>query len=504
MLLICGDQDEYDRFREEARAHYGEEHTDAAALRPPPELPALPPLRRPRKLKQPLPLHGVVHFADDWTPTLVRFDPTAERGLTHRVRWRAALRHQVEPLMKHQEERLSGWARVPEEYALRSWRWATLVAGALLPHVTLAFFLIGRITVWEFLVTVGLQMYCGVRSFRTMESVEQAAGLDHVEILSQDDPALSLHLRKSRSGAWRKWTTRQYTRILLIGWFFATVGVVSILYMLRDVFGSRPGQENFLPSLMIQAAPMVWFWIAIRRYSERLMYAENLSEELCVLFLRPFTAASDGAVEQRLLLPVPDGAPTPDRSLEEDLRDVLVKGRRDRLLVTATGPGETARLRGSARLYLPAGNWQTTITEVLPHAHRVVLTADTAPETLWQLTEAVRVLRPEQLLVLVQADCDAFTDFCRTADQALAERLRKPTRPKGRSGRRPRFSLLPPRVLRGGTAYGIIRFTPGWKPHFMSLTSAVGLDNHSYATRLRAVRDQLDPVLHTDRQYSVR
>ncbi|MEJ8653583.1 hypothetical protein WKI65_37450 [Streptomyces sp. MS1.AVA.3] len=69
--------------------------------------------------------------------------------------------------------------------------------------------------------------------------------------------------------------------------------------------------------------------------------------------------------------------------------------------VVAVGqPGERLPLPGADRFYLPLDDWQPVVSDLIGRARLVILIAGTGPGTLWELTEAARLLRPEQLLLL--------------------------------------------------------------------------------------------------------
>ncbi len=81
---------------------------------------------------------------------------------------------------------------------------------------------------------------------------------------------------------------------------------------------------------------------------------------------------------------------------------------------------------GLARLPLPEDGWQERLTEALPYAGLVVLpTVGTAPTTLRQLTEAIRLLPPNRLLLVIPSGEGADEEYGRfrsAAERALAER----------------------------------------------------------------------------------
>ncbi|MFH8873209.1 hypothetical protein [Streptomyces griseus] len=114
LLLVCGEQEDYDRFREEAQTAFIERYGNAVrGGLTAPVLPDLPMLEHPRLEGRAHPLRGVIRFGPHWTPQVVRFDPTVQRGLTPSSRWRATVRHQIEPLLADVESQLPGEAVIP-------------------------------------------------------------------------------------------------------------------------------------------------------------------------------------------------------------------------------------------------------------------------------------------------------------------------------------------------------------------------------------------------------
>ncbi|WP_143673896.1 tetratricopeptide repeat protein [Streptomyces sp. or20] len=115
LLLVCGEQKDYDRFREEAHTAFIERYGNAikGGLTAP-VLPDLPMLEHPRLEGRAHPLRGVIRFGPQWTSQVVRFDPTVQRGLTPSSRWRATVRHQIEPLLADVESQLPGEAVIPK------------------------------------------------------------------------------------------------------------------------------------------------------------------------------------------------------------------------------------------------------------------------------------------------------------------------------------------------------------------------------------------------------
>jgi hypothetical protein len=105
-------------------------------------------------------------------------------------------------------------------------------------------------------------------------------------------------------------------------------------------------------------------------------------------------------------------------------------------LITAGSPGETLGWPGVTRLYLPPEDWPTPLSEAMTRSHLVVMTIGTAPQTLWALTEAVRLLAPSRLLLLVPAEPGAYNSLS-------PDRRRGAPRPPRRTEALPRPLILP-------------------------------------------------------------
>ncbi|GKQ34312.1 hypothetical protein [Streptomyces sp. A012304] len=145
---------------------------------------------------------------------------------------------------------------------------------------------------------------------------------------------------------------------------------------------------------------------------------------------------------------------------------------------------------GLARLPLPSATWQATLTTALPLAHLVLFPAcGTAPDTLRQLTEAVRLVPPHRLLLLLpttenaEEAYDAFRAAADTALAALPHPLRLPAAPPADV----------PEGLREPALLAAVHFTDDWTPALLRFRPVEpGLTRHEELLRLRA---ELQPLL---------
>lgn len=131
MLLIGSGPVEYDRFRKAAASYSRnpeEQKLSARQRRVLSHLPRYPPPRFPQRLRKPNQLRGVIRFDDSWRPAFVLFDPTTERGVTERRRWRVTVRRQIDPVMALVERSLPGKALAPPAFPIISELGITAIA----------------------------------------------------------------------------------------------------------------------------------------------------------------------------------------------------------------------------------------------------------------------------------------------------------------------------------------------------------------------------------------
>ncbi|MDT0572199.1 hypothetical protein RM704_32900 [Streptomyces sp. DSM 3412] len=169
-------------------------------------------------------------------------------------------------------------------------------------------------------------------------------------------------------------------------------------------------------------------------------------------------------------------------------------------------PDEALPLAGSRRLYLPLHDWQPTVTSLITDARLVLLVAGTSQGTLWELTEVMRLRRPESVLVLIYGDRETddvrqeYDDFREAAECELAARAEELRQVHGPDWQPPRFPPLPgfhdPDRLRWTTLLrAVIRFRSDWTPEIVLLDpSAVDAWTHEGRVR-KMTRTQLLPLL---------
>ncbi|MFJ8114144.1 hypothetical protein [Streptomyces sp. NPDC096132] len=163
-------------------------------------------------------------------------------------------------------------------------------------------------------------------------------------------------------------------------------------------------------------------------------------------------------------------------------------------------PDEALPPAGSRRLYLPLRDWQPTVTSLISDARLVLLVAGTGKGTLWELTELMRLRRPESVLILLYGDREAYDGFRAAAERELNERAEDLRQVHGPGWRPPRFPPLPgfrdPSKLKWVPLMrAVVRFGADWTPEVLLLDpTAVRAWTHEGRVR-KMTRDQLAPLL---------
>lgn len=238
-----------------------------------------------------------------------------------------------------------------------------------------------------------------------------------------------------------------------------------------------------------------------RRHTTRLIKDSRVLEPRSyVLYLRPF----DLDDELYGIKPAPSRNPvrrlqTPlSRTFEEDI--VLTLRFKVGPVVAVGRPGERLPLSGARRFYLPLDNWQPTVSDVIRKARLVVLATGTSEGTLWEFTEAVRLLPPERLLVMVFTDAAEYDAFRAAADARFAARaaeLEGEEAARLAGLRWPDYPPLenPDSHARMVGTQGFITFGPGWRPEFVRLDPTAVRALSDLGRVRKVMRQQANPAL---------
>ncbi|WP_327296954.1 MULTISPECIES: hypothetical protein [unclassified Streptomyces] len=183
--------------------------------------------------------------------------------------------------------------------------------------------------------------------------------------------------------------------------------------------------------------------------------------------------------------------------------------------VIAVGrPGEHLPPIGAVRGQLPLDDWQSTVSSLIEGAQVVLMAAGLGPGTVWEFTEAVRLLRPAtRLVVLVYCDAPAYERFREAVAVEYARRSRTepqtagtawpplpalPDYPPPARPTRPRWEIW----LNGGrkrlrwdfVLKGMVVFDPGWEATFTRF-DPTALRMPSWFTLRRLVKRETGPIM---------
>ncbi len=120
-------------------------------------------------------------------------------------------------------------------------------------------------------------------------------------------------------------------------------------------------------------------------------------------------------------------------------------------MVAVGRPQEDSPRTGAHRMYLPQGGWQEPVRELIKGARLTVIMLGQSPGTLWEIGEALRILPPERLILLVPFDKRGYDRFRRAAEE-----LQPPDLPDYVAGERFNSRIK-----------GLIYFTPDWQAKFV-------------------------------------
>ncbi|MFE0516054.1 hypothetical protein [Streptomyces sp. NPDC058964] len=174
------------------------------------------------------------------------------------------------------------------------------------------------------------------------------------------------------------------------------------------------------------------------------------------------------------------GLVTSSRDEEEHIADAL---RPIGPMVAVGAPGEILPFAGAVRMYLPKTSWQQPVRQLMERSRLVTLTLGSSAGTLWELSEAMRILPPQRLLLLVpgmmhEEEYETIRTKNETALRALPESRRNPTWKDNAPPSLPDCASYRRFV---DPVIGVIHFSSDWEPAF-TRTPATGLPYESLGT----------------------
>lgn len=165
-----------------------------------------------------------------------------------------------------------------------------------------------------------------------------------------------------------------------------------------------------------------------------------------IVYLRPFSE------DRKTDHPLGTWLTMQTRSEEEQLIHVF----KDVGPVIAIGdPREKLPTLGAERTYFRNDKWQSEVLEMLGKAQFVILRAGTSKGFLWEIEMVVKLVRPEQIIILTGKKKNEYEEFCQQINNRLPQPLPAYVKSK----------------IRQGTTRGFVYFTKEWTPVFKPLIS---------------------------------
>jgi hypothetical protein len=167
-----------------------------------------------------------------------------------------------------------------------------------------------------------------------------------------------------------------------------------------------------------------------------------------VLYLRAFRSDTS-TLKQAFNLNV-HGLLWAYKSEEEQLAGVLVPFGE---LIAIGRPGESLPTPGATRIYTSDEEWKDVVKRQIQAAQLVVIRAAAGENVFWELTQAVKIINPQKLLILfLDMKAREYELFRTRAESILGAPLPDSTG-----------------LLKRRRVSGFIGFAAGWKPSFLAL-----------------------------------
>ncbi|MFJ8860145.1 hypothetical protein ACIRD8_17110 [Streptomyces sp. NPDC102451] len=195
-----------------------------------------------------------------------------------------------------------------------------------------------------------------------------------------------------------------------------------------------------------------------------------------VLYLRSFEDDKQRAVLKDQIWPRgvghnPDPAGgtiflvTSSRDEEEHIADAM---RPVGQLIAIGAPEEVLPFAGAVRMYLPKESWKQPVRELMEHSRLVTLSLGSSAGTVWELSEAMRILPPQRLLLMMpgatsKEEYGKIREEVGTALRALPDSDMNKT---WRGKVPPTLPDYPHEKPENSPVSGLIHFSADWQPVF--------------------------------------
>lgn len=178
------------------------------------------------------------------------------------------------------------------------------------------------------------------------------------------------------------------------------------------------------------------------------------------------------------------------RSEEEHLVDIL-KSSGTRTVLAVGAPGDWRPPGGATRVYLDDRDWKSGVLDLLPRARLVVMVLGHGEGTRWELIQAMRILPPERLLLIVAMPQEEYEPLRHSINADLRSAAEEQLRRSGEVWMPPELPEFPRyRVPMRTHLQAIVVFDDSWTP----IAHPLGRDR--YPTFFDTLRLPLKAVLY--------
>ncbi|WP_314241810.1 hypothetical protein [Streptomyces sp. DSM 40907] len=137
-------------------------------------------------------------------------------------------------------------------------------------------------------------------------------------------------------------------------------------------------------------------------------------------------------------------------------------------LVAVGAPDEILPFAGASRMYMPKTAWKQPVRELMTRARLVTIAIGSSAGTMWELSEAMRILPPQRLILFVPGEMSRkeYDTIRRTNTAALRD---IPDSERNRTWKKNARPILPPcpsDLQFTGPVAGVIHFSADWEPTF--------------------------------------
>lgn len=287
--------------------------------------------------------------------------------------------------------------------------------------------------------------------------------------------------------------------LLLVAGLFASLWLVQM--------GLEEGWSGVLIALSAVATPGILFAgigimsranfifrVSLRHFSKIVTSPQDVDYPYFTVYLRSF--ADDEGLAEIQRLPGLSGAVRALYSTGQTEEEQLAAALRPMGPMVGIGcPGERVPHTGARRLYLPLENWKDPVRELMLRARLVVIALGPGAGVMWELAEAMRILPPERLRLIVPMEYDEYEVFRNDAAVALRARAEQELRDTGEHWLPPHLPDYASRREISSRIQGLIFFSSDWTPVFLPLRPSSPFSSflrHSLDRAILPVVTQLD------------